>query len=104
MSVAVCFVIIGLLAVADSFGLSMQAVYFSDLPEVRQYGEGKAMGVNSAVESIAQTVGPIIFAAVLLLGAERGILLLAQGVGVLLVLFVVFTLLSRRHEREEAHV
>lgn len=104
MSVAVCFVIIGLLAVADSFGLSMQAVYFSDLPEVRQYGEGKAMGVNSAVESIAQTVGPIIFAAVLLLGAERGILLLAQGMGVLLVLFVISVLLSRRHERKEAHV
>lgn len=104
MSVAVCFVIIGLLAVADSFGLSMQAVYFSDLPEVRQYGEGKAMGVNSAVESIAQTVGPIIFAAVLLLGSDRGILLLAQGVGVLLVLFVISTLLSRHREKEKDHV
>lgn len=104
MSVAVCFAIIGLLAVADSFGLSMQAVYFSDLPEVRQYGEGKAMGVNSAVESIAQTVGPIIFAAVLLLGAERGILLLAQGVGILLVLFLISVLLSRRREKEAAHV
>lgn len=104
MSVAVCFVIIGLLAVADSFGLSMQAVYFSDLPEVRQYGEGKAMGVNSAVESIAQTVGPIIFATVLLLGAERGIMLLAQGVGALLVLFVASTLLSRRRGKEKTHV
>lgn len=104
MSVAVCFAIIGLLAVADSFGLSMQAVYFSDLPEVRQYGEGKAMGVNSAVESIAQTVGPIIFAAVLLLGAEKGIMLLAQGVGILLVLFIISVLLSRRREKEAAHV
>lgn len=104
MSVAVCFAIIGLLAVADSFGLSMQAVYFSDLPEVRQYGEGKAMGVNSAVESIAQTVGPIIFAAVLLLGAEQGILLLAQGVGILLVLFLISVLFSRRREKEAVHV
>jgi len=103
-SVAVCFVIIGLLAVADSFGLSMQAVYFSDLPEVRQYGEGKAMGLNSAVESAAQTAGPVIFAGVLLLGVERGVMLLAQCVGALLMLFVLSGLLLRRRGEKKSCV
>ncbi len=103
-SIPVCFAIIGLLAVADSFGLSMQAVYFSDLPEVRRYGEGKAMGLNSAVESAAQTVGPIIFAGVLMLGVERGVMLLAQCVGGLLVLFIASGLLLQRRGAKQLHV
>ena len=98
-TVEFCFVIILLLAVADSFGLSMQAVYFSALPEVRVYGSGKAMGINSAVESIAQTVGPMIFAAVLLLGVEKGVMTLGLGVGVLLLLFVFSTLRDRKKEK-----
>ena len=98
-TVEFCFVIILLLAVADSFGLSMQAVYFSALPEVRVYGSGKAMGINSAVESIAQTVGPMIFAAVLLLGVEKGVMTLGLGVGVLLLLFIFSTLRDRKKEK-----
>ncbi|MGO5115157.1 MFS transporter [Candidatus Avoscillospira sp. LCP25S3_F1] len=97
-SVGACFAIIAMLAVADSFGLSMQAVYFSALPEVRLYGAGKAMGLNSAVESIAQTVGPMIFAAVLMMGVERGVMVLAQGMGVMLLIFVVSVILDRRRE------
>ncbi len=103
-SIATCFIIIALLAVADSFGLSMQAVYFSALPEVQRYGAGKAMGINSAVENIAQTLGPIIFASLLLLGAERGILLMAQIVGVLLVVFVISCLLDRQKNRSGKEV
>lgn len=101
-TIGTCFFIIALLAVADSFGLSMQAVYFSALPEVRLYGSGKAMGINSMVESIAQTVGPMIFAAVLLLGVERGVLLLAEGVGAMLLVFIISTVLDRRKEKSHA--
>ena len=90
------------MAVADSFGLSMQAVYFSALPEVRLYGSGKAMGLNSAVESIAQTVGPMIFAAVLMLGVERGVMILAAGMGVMLLVFILSILLSRSKETVHA--
>ena len=97
-TIGTCFFIIALLAVADSFGLSMQAVYFSALPEVHLYGSGKAMGINSTVESIAQTVGPMIFAAVLMLGVERGVMILAAGMGAMLLVFVVSVLIDRRKE------
>ena len=101
-SIGTAFFIIALLAVADSFGLSMQAVYFSDLPEVHLYGAGKAMGINSTVESIAQTVGPMIFAAVLMLGVERGVMVLAEGMGAVLLVFVVSVILDRRKETVRA--
>ena len=101
-SIATAFFIIALLAVADSFGLSMQAVYFSDLPEVRLYGAGKAMGINSTVESIAQTVGPMIFAAVLMLGVERGVMILAEGMGAALLIFVASVIMDRK--KDKAHV
>lgn len=98
-TVGTAFFIIALLAVADSFGLAMQAVYFSDLPEVRLYGSGKAMGINSTVESIAQTVGPMIFAAVLMLGVERGVMILAEGMGAVLLVFVASVLVERKGEK-----
>ena len=103
-SVGMAFFIIALLAVADSFGLSMQAVYFSDLPEVRLYGAGKAMGINSTVESIAQTVGPMIFAAVLMLGVEQGVMLLAEGMGAVLAVFVLSVLVDRRKAKSEEKI
>ena len=101
-SVGTAFFIIALLAVADSFGLSMQAVYFSDLPEVRLYGAGKAMGINSTVESIAQTIGPMIFAAVLMLGVERGVMILAEGMGAVLLVFIASVIMDHRKERAHA--
>ena len=101
-SVGTAFFIIALLAVADSFGLSMQAVYFSDLPEVRLYGAGTAMGINSTVESIAQTIGPMIFAAVLMRGVERGVMILAEGMGAVLLVFIASVIMDHRKERAHA--
>ena len=101
-SIGTCLFILAPAGVADGFGLSMQAVYFSALPEVRLYGSGKAMGLNSAVESIAQTVGPMIFAAVLMLGVERGVMILAAGMGVMLLVFILSILLSRSKETVHA--
>ncbi len=100
-SVLVCFVVIAMLAVADSFGLASQSVYFTSLPEVREYGDGKAMGINSAFENIAQTAGPVVFASMLLLGTERGILLIAECMGALLVLFGVSTFLYKKSVAKE---
>ncbi|MCD7778282.1 MAG: MFS transporter, partial [Clostridiales bacterium] len=81
------YIVIGLFAAANSFGLSAQAVYFSSMPQVRKAGQSRALGVNSTVESITSACGSIIFGAVLTLGVQKGILIIAVVLALLLMIF-----------------
>ncbi len=88
-NIAVCFVIVGLLAIADSFGLTAQSVEYSSLDEVTEMGEGRAMGISSAFENTAYTLGPVIFSGLfMLIGYAGGIGLIGVIMLVLLVLYV----------------
>ncbi len=86
-SIVTCFVIVAVIAVADSFGLTSQSVYYTDLDATKKFGEGRAMGINSVYENLAQTAGPLIFGASLLLGYKKGIMLIAVVFTGLLLLF-----------------
>ena len=88
-SVWSCYIVVILFAIADSFGLSAQSVYFSSLPEVKKVGQSKALGVNSTVESITSASGSLIFGAALLLGTQKGILVIAVMFSLFLLLFVI---------------
>ena len=88
-SVYSCYVVVVFFAVADSFGLSAQSVYFSSMAEVKKVGQSKALGVNSTVESITSACGSIIFGFALMLGTRRGIMLIAGVFALLLLLFVL---------------
>lgn len=79
-----------LFGIADSFGFSALSIYFSSLDAVRLFGSGKAMGVYSTFENIAQTLGPFVFSAVFVLGIKRGILTIAAVYLILLALYILF--------------
>lgn len=84
-----CYVVVVLFAIADSFGLSAQSVYFSSMDEVKKVGQSKALGVNSTVESITSAGGSLIFGAALLLGVRKGIFVIALMFSVLLLIFAI---------------
>lgn len=84
-----CYVVVVLFAVADSFGLSAQSVYFASLPAVKRVGQSMALGVNSTVESAVSACGSLVFGAALMLGTQKGIFLIAAAFTVLTVLFVI---------------
>lgn len=96
-----CYIVVVLFAIADSFGLSAQSVYFSSLPEVKRTGQSKALGVNSTVESITSACGSLIFGAALMMGTRRGILLIA---GVFALLTAAFVLSDRVAAKRTAKV
>lgn len=89
-SITSCYIVVALFAVADSFGLSAQAVYFSSLPEVEKVGQSKALGLNNTIESITTACGSLVFGAVLTLGTQKGILIIAAVFSVMLGLFMLF--------------
>ena len=88
-SVFSCYVVVVFFAVADSFGLSAQAVYYSSLPEVKRVGQSKALGVNSTVESVTSACGSLVFGLALMLGTRRGILVIAAVFALFLFLFML---------------
>lgn len=88
-SVWSCYIVVVFFAVADSFGLSAQSVYYSTMDEVKKVGQSKALGVNSMVESATSACGSLIFGAALLLGTQMGIFVIGTVFSVLLLAFVI---------------
>lgn len=88
-SIISCYLVIIFFAVADSFGLSAQSVYFAAMPEVKKIGASRALGINSTIESISSASGSVIFGAALLLGEQKGIFLIAAVFAGLLLLYVI---------------
>lgn len=88
-SIISCYLVIVFFAVADSFGLSAQSVYFAAMPEVKKIGASRALGINSTIESISSASGSVIFGAALLMGEQKGIFLIAAVFAGLLLLYVI---------------
>ena len=76
-----------LLSVSISFGYAAQSAYYAGIPCIRKYGESRSMGVYSLFDNCGQTLGPMIYGFVLLLGYQQGILLIG---GILLALLLLF--------------
>ncbi|MCR5425831.1 MAG: MFS transporter [Lachnospiraceae bacterium] len=81
-----------------SFAYTVQYTYFDGLEEGKQYGSGKAMGIYSVMESVGQTLGPIVYGLFLSFGYREGIFNFMLIMG----LFVaVFWMLSIRRKDEK---
>ena len=85
-----------LLSIIISFAYTCQYSYFSTVPECDAYGEGNSMGIYSMVENLGQTLGPIIFAALLMQGYEQGIRIVGAGFGGLLLAYLLAVLIQKR--------
>ena len=80
-----------ILSLIISFAYTCQYTYFSELNEVKVYGSGKAMGIYSMMESAGQTLGPMVYGFLLSFGMAEGIRDFMVIMGVLVLLFLIFT-------------
>lgn len=88
-SVPVLMIALVTLGISDSFGMSIQAAYFTNLPEVKEYGYEKSMGISNLVENLAETGGSFLFGYVLVIGLKEGLMLVAVLVLILALIFGV---------------
>lgn len=91
-----------LLSLAISFGYAAQSTYYAGLPQVSAYGESRAMGAYSLFDNGGQTLGPILYGAALLLGYQRGVLVIGAALLCLLVLFITVNSAGRRNMHKES--
>lgn len=96
--IEIVFFCVVMLSFIVSFAYTCQYTYFDSLHEINDYGNGAAMGIYSMMESIGQTLGPIIYGAVLSLGYRAGIFVFAACMAGALMLF----LLMRREKKGNA--
>lgn len=60
-TVGVLIVTLLIMGISSSFGVSSKSVYFTELPQVRAYGEEQSMGVYNLSDNVGESVGPMIF-------------------------------------------
>lgn len=78
-----------LLSIAISFGYAAQSTYFASLPQVRAYGESRAMGSYSLFDNGGQTLGPVVYGMVMMGGYQRGVGIIGVALLALLGLFLL---------------
>ena len=78
-----------LMGFADSFGQSLSSSYYTELPEVVQYGYGRAIGISNVADNVFQTLGPFVFSYALHVGLSRGLLQIAAGLAALSLIFLL---------------
>ncbi len=88
-----------ILSINISFAYTCQYAYFASLPECDKYGEGNAMGIYSMIENIGQTVGPMIFGSVLVLGYTDGIKIIGTAFFSLFVFYLMFAV-SKKEKKD----
>ena len=87
------------LAVADSFGFSVQNNYFLALPSVKRMDPGRSLSYLSLLKKITEMLGPSVFALVLVLGYERCVGLLGTVFLIAAVVFAGIQMIDRKPDR-----
>lgn len=88
-NVPVLIIALVLLAVSDSFGYVMQETYYSELKETEEFGYGRAMGMYSLIENIAQAAGSFIFGLILQKGIGGGMIGFGIVIGICGIAFAI---------------
>ncbi len=87
------------MSIIVSFAYTCQYAYFSSVPECDRYGEGNAMSVYTMIENGGQTLGPIVFGAILVFGNVQGVRYIGYFFGAMLALYLVVMLIQKRTEK-----
>ena len=88
-NIVLAIVVLILMGITEGFAVSNQnALYFSD-PIIPVVGRDRATGYFELFGKLGDTVGPILFATVLLLGARRGLIALGVVVALMTVPYLL---------------
>jgi MFS family permease len=98
------YIVVALMGIAESFGITAQIDYFTELKASRELGEGKSMGYYSLVENLGQVLGPIVFGELLVLGIGNGLRTLGILIVCTLMIFYVLTFQRKKAVKDSVAV
>ena len=83
-SILIALVLIGF---SNSFGIPLLTSYFTEIPEVEEFGYDRSFGVYSLFENGAQSLGAFVLGCVYNLGVRKGLLMVGLIITALALLF-----------------
>ena len=81
-----------ILSAITSFAYTCQYTFFEELPDCGLYGDGRSMGVYSIFENFGQTIGPLVYGALLGFGYRVGLAVMGA---ILLLLVLLYAFLMK---------
>lgn len=82
--------------IVSGFAYSAHSIYYSELDEVRNYGEGRAVGIYTLSKGLAQAVAPMVISTLLAGGVANGTLRIAAIIVISLIVFAIVSFNSKR--------
>ena len=86
------------LSAVTSFAYTCQYTFFEQLPDSLLYGDGRSMGVYSIFENLGQTVGPVVYGALLGFGYRTGLGIMGGALLVFAFCYTVFMSIKRERK------
>lgn len=99
--IATMLIAVALLGISNSFGYTAYSVNYSSLVTERGYDPGKAMGVYTLFENVAEATGPMLFSTLMLVGITTGFMGFALASAGGAALYSLLFLLRKRKTPDE---
>ena len=93
------FLSAALLGTADSFGFGVQNNYFLDLPAVSKMERSVSLSLLSFIKKLLEMTGPMAFAAVIMIGYQRGIMIMAVTFAIMAFAFMILSSIMNRSKQ-----
>ncbi|MGX8714493.1 MAG: MFS transporter [Lachnospiraceae bacterium] len=93
------FLSAALLGTADSFGFGVQNNFFLDLPAVSKMERSVSLSLLSFIKKLLEMTGPMAFAAVIMIGYQRGIMILAVTFAIMAIVFMILSSIMNRSKQ-----
>lgn len=97
----IVFISAVIFALGDSFGLPVQQSYFMSLKASRRLGGSNSLAIYSAIESIGQVIGPVLFGLALILGVQKGLFIMGAVMVAMLILFGITSIGDLKHLKKD---
>ena len=92
---------LALVGISDGFGNPLMTGFFTDIPEVKDYGYDRAFGIYSIFENIAQSGGSFVFSYVLIMGVAKGLSMVAVVLAALSLIFLFAGIFEKKTKKTD---
>ena len=95
-SISMAILVVIIMGLMDSFGLTAQNEYFGEMDGVKKIGYAKAMGGYNTIKKLGQTMGPTLFAILTSLGFTSGVGFMGIISLVMFGIYIVITIMKNK--------
>lgn len=95
-SISMAILVIIIMGLMDSFGITAQNEYFGEIEGIKKIGYAKAMGGYNTVKRLGQTIAPTLFAVLTSLGFTSGVGFMGIICLIMFGIYIIITIINSK--------